>query len=313
MRCQRRPKSDEGSEVPAMSYRLTRLFSPVRAGLGAAALAVVLTLAGGGSDHALAAKATAAIEKQDWTFAGPFGYYDEDQLRRGFQVYTQVCSSCHGMDLLYYRNLTDENGPNLPEEQVQAIAAQYTVTDGPNDQGEIFERSATPNDPFVDPYKNEKEAALVNNGVVPPDLSVIAKARNASSDPAWYMSPVAIAEDLVTMYAEGGPDYIYAFLNGYEQPPEDFNLPPGSYYNRVYPGNAVAMPQVLYPDIVPYDDGTPTTPEQYAKDVAAYLMWAAEPKLEERKQMGAKVMLYLFILAALLYLSKRLLWRGIEH
>jgi len=228
-------------------------------------------------------------------------------------VYKQVCSSCHGMDLLYYRNLSDPDGPNLPEQQVEAIAAEYTVTDGPNDQGEMFERPATPNDKFVSPYKNEEQAAMVNNGVVPPDLSVITKARGVSHDVAWYMSPVAIAEDLATMYAEGGADYTYALLTGYEQPPEDVEMQPGLHYNRVYPGNQIAMPQLLYADIVPYGDGTPTTPEQYAKDVTAFLMWSAEPTLEERKQMGAKVMLYLFILAALLYMSKRLLWRRLKH
>jgi len=296
-----------------MTFCLTRLTSPIGAGLGAAALALTLAVAGAPVERAFAAAGGGAdIEKQDWTFAGPFGYYDQNQLRRGFQVYQQVCASCHGMDLLSYRNLGDESGPNLPPEQVEAIASQYTVMDGPNDQGEMFERQATPQDSFVNPYRNDKEAALVNNGVVPPDLSVIAKARTVSPDVAWYMSPVAIAQDLVTMYAEGGPDYIYGLLMGYKQPPEDVNLQPGLHYNTVYPGNQIAMPQVLYPDIVPYNDGTPTTEAQYAKDVTAFLMWAAEPKLEERKQMGAKVMLYLFILAALLYISKRVLWKRLK-
>ncbi len=297
-----------------MTHSLTHLLSPIRFVVSIAALAAVFALAALPADRALAAKATADIEKQDWTFAGPFGYFDQDQLRRGFQVYQQVCSSCHGMDLLYYRNLTDESGPNLPTEQVEAIASQYTVTDGPNDQGEMFERPATPNDRFVNPYRNEREAALVNNGVAPPDLSVITKARSVGHNVAWYMAPVAIAEDLATMYAEGGADYVYAFLLGYEfPPPEGVEVQPGLHYNTVYPGNQVAMPQVLYPDIVAYNDGTPTTEEQYAKDVTAFLMWAAEPRLEERKQMGAKVMLYLFILAALLYMSKRVLWRRLKH
>jgi len=297
-----------------MTYSLMRFLSPVRAGLSTTALAVALSLTGAPADRALAAGATADIEKQDWTFAGPFGYYDQDQLRRGFKVYKQVCSSCHGMNLLYYRNLGDESGPNLPQAQIEAIAADYTVTDGPNDQGEMFERPATPNDVIVNPYRNEQEAALVNNGIVPPDLSVIAKARAVGHNVAWYMAPVAIAQDLVTMYAEGGPDYIYGFLTGYEfPPPEDVEVQPGLHYNTVYPGNQVAMPQVLYPDIVAYEDGSPMTEEQYAKDVTAFLMWSAEPKLEERKQMGAKVMLYLFILAALLYMSKRLLWRRLKQ
>jgi cytochrome c1 len=296
-----------------MTYRHKRLTSPLRTGLLAAATGMLLALGGLAPQPAHAAEGGVAAEKQDWTFAGPFGYYDQDQLRRGFKVYNNVCAACHGMRLLYYRNLTDPSGPNLPEEQVKAIAAEKTVTDGPDDQGDMFERPATPNDPFVNPYRNEKEAALVNNGVVPPDLSVIAKARKAVGDIPWYMSPVAIAQDIATMYEEQGPDYIYALLTGYTEPPEGKELAPGAYYNKIYPGNQIAMAQPLYPDMVEYTDGTPMTVEQYSKDVTAYLMWAAEPKLEERKQMGAKVMLYLFILAALLYLSKRMLWKRIKH
>ena len=295
-----------------MTDRQERFTSPLRTAFSAAALGLMLAFSGAIS-QVQAAEGGVAAKKQDWTFAGPFGYYDTDQLRRGFKVYNNVCSACHGMRLLYYRNLTDSSGPNLPEEQVKAIAAEKTVTDGPDDQGEMFEREATPNDRFVNPYRNEKEAALVNNGVVPPDLSVIAKARKAEGDIPWYMSPVAIAQDIATMYEEQGPDYIYALLTGYTQPPEGKELTPGSYYNTIYPGNQIAMAQPLYPDMVEYTDGTPMTVEQYSKDVTAFLMWSAEPKLEERKQMGAKVMLYLFILAALLYLSKRMLWRGVKH
>lgn len=289
------------------------LFLPLRARVLSVAATLPLALGAITPHTAYAAAGGAAVEKQDWTFAGPFGYFDQDQLRRGFQVYQNVCAACHGMRLLYYRNLTDPSGPNLPEEQVKAIAAEKMVTDGPDDQGEMFDRPATPNDRFVEPYRNEKEAALVNNGVVPPDLSVIAKARAAGSDVAWYMSPVAITQDIATMYQEQGPDYIYALLTGYTDPPEDKELAPGAYYNTVYPGNQIAMAQPLYPDMVEYADGTPMTVEQYSKDVTAFLMWAAEPKLVERKQMGTKVMLYLFILAALLYLSKRVLWKRIKH
>jgi len=292
-----------------MTERLARFVSPVW--LGLAAVAVILVSM---TYHpARAASEAAPVEKMEWTFAGPFGYYDQDQLRRGFKVYSQVCASCHGMRFLHYRDLMDPSGPNLPEDQVEAIASQYTVTDGPNDQGDMFERPATIHDRFVDPYRNDKEAALVNNGVVPPDMSLIAQARGPASDVAWYMSPVAIAEDLLTMYAEGGPDYIHALLTGYKQPPEDVELSPGAYYNVVYPGKQIAMPQPIYPDSVPYPDGVPTTVDQYSKDVTAFLMWASEPNLEERKQMGAKVMLYLFILAGLLYMSKRLLWKRIKH
>ncbi len=293
-----------------MMYRQKSLRSPIRFGMLALAAALAFAAIPGGAQ---AAEGGAAAPKQDWTFAGPFGYYDTDQLRRGFKVYNNVCSACHGMRLLEYRNLADPSGPNLDDEQVEAIAAQYTVTAGPNDQGEMFERPATPNDAFVNPYRNEKEAELVNNGVAPPDLSVIAKARKAEGDIPWYMSPVAIAQDIATMYEEQGPDYIHALLTGYEQPPEGRELSPGLYYNTIYPGNQIAMAQPLYPDMVEYTDGTPMTVQQYSKDVTAFLMWAAEPKLEERKQMGAKVMLYLIILAALLYMSKRLLWKRIKH
>lgn len=292
-----------------MTIRLARLVSPACTALAATAL----ILASPVSHDARAAEGGAAVEKQDWTFAGPFGFYDEDQLRRGFKVYQQVCSSCHGMRFLQYRDLMDPDGPNLPEAQVEAIASQYTVTDGPNDQGEMYERPATLQDTFVEPYRNDKEAALVNNGVVPPDLSLIAQARGVSRDVAWYMSPVVIAQDLVTMYAEQGPDYLHALLTGYQQAPEGEQPPAGLYYNVVYPGQQLAMPQPLHPDIVEYPDGTPTTVAQYAKDVSAFLMWAAEPTLEERKQIGAKVMLYLIILAGLLYMSKRLLWKRIKH
>lgn len=292
-----------------MTIRLARLVSPACIGLAAAAL----ILAGPASHHVRAAEGATAIEKQDWTFAGPFGFYDEDQLRRGFKVYQQVCSSCHGMRFLKYRDLMDPDGPNLPEAQVEAIASEYTVTDGPNDQGEMYERPATLQDSFVEPYRNEKEAALVNNGVVPPDLSLMAQARGVSRDVAWYMSPVVIAQDLLTMYAEQGPDYIHALLMGYREPPEGEDVPAGAHYNVAFPGQQIAMPQPLYADMVEYADGTPTTVDQYARDVSAFLMWAAEPTLEERKQIGAKVMLYLIILAGLLYMSKRLLWKRIKH
>ncbi len=296
-----------------MTLCLQRLGSGRRLGALMAAAALGLSLGAVPASGVGAAEPGPAAEKQDWTFAGPFGYYDRDQLRRGFKVYQQICSACHGMNLLHYRNLSDPGGPELPAEEVEAIAAEKMVTDGPDDQGEMFERPATPNDRFVNPYRNEKEAALINNGVVPPDMSVIAKARKAEGHIPWYMSAVAIAQDIATMYEEQGPDYIYALLTGYEDPPEGRDLTPGASWNRIYPGNQIAMAQPLYDDMVEYTDGTPTTVEQYSRDVTAFLMWSAEPKLEERKRMGAKVMLYLLILATLLYLSKRLLWKQIKH
>ncbi len=254
------------------------------------------------------------VERLDWTFAGPFGYFDQAQLRRGYQVYSQVCMSCHGLSLLSYRNLGEPGGPELPEARVQEIAAEAMVTDGPDEDGEMFQRPGRPSDRFVSPYRNDKEAALINNGAVPPDLSVIAKARAATASAAWYMQPYVILRDMATMYQEHGPDYLHALLVGYsDTPPEGVDLSPGMNYNRVYPGGQIAMAQPLYDDIVPYEDGTPTTVDQYAKDVTTFLMWAAEPRLEERKQLGVKVMIYLLIVTVLLYLSKRLLWSRVKH
>jgi cytochrome c1 len=260
-----------------------------------------------------AAGGAVEIERQEWTFGGMFGYFDQAQLQRGFKVYYNVCASCHSMNLLYYRNLSQPGGPEFSEEQMKAIAASVEVTAGPNDDGEMFTRPGLPTDRFKAPHENEKAAAAANNGVAPPDLSVIAKARTVERDAAWYMFPVNLISDLATQYQEQGPDYIYALLTGYVDPPEGFQLSPGTHYNRVYPGHQIAMPNILSDDIVEYGDGTPQTAEQYARDVTAFLMWAAEPKLEERKQLGIKVIIYLIILSLLLYLSKRALWRNIEH
>lgn len=253
------------------------------------------------------------IVRQDWTFSGITGHFDKEQLRRGYLVYKNVCSACHGMRLLYFRNLSEPGGPEFSEERVKEFAAEAQVTDGPNDEGEMFTRAGLPSDRFVSPYPNEKAAAAAQGGVVPPDFSVIAKARAIEHSGAWYLEPLRWLNDIATNYQEQGSDYIYALLMGYHEAPEGVTVFDGMYYNTAFPGHQISMPSPLVEGIVDYPDGVPATVENYARDVTAFLTWAAEPKLEERKRMGLKVLIYLVILAAILYLSKRALWRNVEH
>ncbi len=224
----------------------------------------------------------------DWTFKGFFGKFDRASLQRGYQVYTEVCASCHSMKYLSYRNLTEKGGPEFSVEQAKAIAATFEVTDGPNDDGEMFTRPAKLSDKFVNPYKNEKEAIASNGGAYPPDMSVLVKARS------------------------GGADYIYSVLLGYEDPPSDITLDDGVYYNKYMYGNNIKMPKVLDDGLVEYNDKTIATEEQMAKDVVTFLSWAAEPHLEARHKIGFKAIIYLIILTALAYFSMRRLWSRIE-
>jgi ubiquinol-cytochrome c reductase cytochrome c1 subunit len=228
----------------------------------------------------------AELEKQDWSFNGPFGTFDRGSLQRGFQVYKQVCSACHGMDYLSYRNLT---ALGYSEAEVKAIAREYTIMDGPDEEGEMFERPRKPSDRFKNPYENEQQARYVNNGALPPDMSLIAKAR------------------------PGGANYIYNLLVGYEEPPEGMTLTAGQHYNPVMPGGKIAMAAPLSDDIVAYEDGTETTMEQYSKDVTTFLMWAAEPKMEDRKRMGIKVILFMIVFAGIMYAVKRKIWADVKH
>lgn len=253
------------------------------------------------------------IPRQEWTFSGFFGKYDQAQLQRGFKVYKQVCASCHAMKFMSYRNLAEPGGPEFSEEQVKAIAAEYQVQDGPNEDGEFFQRTARPSDRFISPFANEQEARLANNGAYPPDMSVIAKARNAAHNTPWYLEPAKWVKDVATGYQEAGPDYLYALLTGYkEEPPAGVELGEGMYYNKYYPGNQIAMAQPIYDDIIEYTDGSPQTVSQYSKDVTAFLMWTAAPKLEERKEMGFRVILYLIVLSVLLYLAKNKIWANVK-
>ncbi len=273
----------------------------------AGALAAALTL-GGAAPAAAAAKTAAPIVKQDWTFAGIFGQFDQAQLQRGFKIYQQACAACHSVDLIPFRTLTDETGPHFSEEAAEAIAAQYTVVDGPNDQGEMFERPAELTDTIPPPYPNQQAAMAANGGAYPPDLSLIAKARAAYSGfPAFVFEPF-------TLYAEQGPDYIYNLLTGYEEAPEGADAVAGKWYNPVFmAGPWISMPPPLVDGQVEYTDGTPETVEQYSKDIAAFLMWAAEPKLEERKELGFRVIVFLAVFLVLMYLTKRKIWSQLKH
>ena len=210
--------------------------------------------------------------KQDWSFKSFFGTFDRASLQRGYQVYTEVCASCHSLKYVSYRNLAEKGGPEFSIEQAKAIASNFEVTDGPNNDGEMFTRPAKLSDKFVMPYANDQEAKLSNGGAYPPDMSVLVKAR------------------------AGGADYIYSVILGYEDPPEGMKLDDGVYYNKYMYGNKIKMPPQLYDDLVTYADGTPATPEQMAKDVTTFLAWTAEPKLEERHKFGFRAIIYLIIL-----------------
>ena len=229
-----------------------------------------------------ASSTVAKPPKQDWSFAGLFGTYDRASAKRGFQVYTEVCSGCHSMDLLSYRHLA---GINFSEEEIKAIALDVEITDGPNGDGDMFERPGLPSDKFLSPYENAKAAAASNNGKMPPDLSLMTKARI------------------------GGPDYLYALLTGYsDEPPKGIEIPEGGNYNKYYPGNIISMVRPLSEDAVEYPDGVKATEEQLAKDVTTFLAWAAEPEMEERKLLGVKVLIFLLILTGMLYAVKRKVW-----
>ena len=241
----------------------------------------------------------------DWSFAGPFGHYDRGQLQRGLKVYTEVCAACHSMRLVSFRTL-EELG--YSEAQVKAFAANYEVQDGPNDDGEMFTRTAVPSDHFPSPYPNAQAAAAANNGAAPPDFSLIAKARGVTRGFPQFIF------DIFTQYQEGGPDYIHSLITGYQEPPAGVEVPEGTYYNPYFVSAAsLAMAPPISDDQVTYDDGAPQTVDQYAKDVSAFLMWAAEPHLEERKRTGFMVMVFLLIFTGLIYLTKKSVYASKEH
>ena len=226
--------------------------------------------------------------KIDWSFAGLTGKFERDSLQRGYQVYKEVCSSCHSMKYLSYRNLGQKGGPEFTLEEVKAIAASYEVEDGPNSEGEMYERPGRPSDHFVNPYPNDNAAIAANGGAYPPDMSVLVKAR------------------------PGGANYIYSILMGYEEKPAGFVLDEGVYYNKYMDGNKIKMMSPLSDGLIEYTDGTRATQAQMAKDVTTFLTWAAEPHLEERHRTGTKVLIYLILLATLVYFSMKRIWSRVD-
>jgi len=254
-----------------------------------------------------AAQETETPPPQRWSFAGPFGLYDPEQLQRGFKIYREVCSNCHSLKLLAFRNLADPGGPDFTEAQAAAIAATFQVTDGPNDQGEMYQRPGRLADHFPPPFANEQAARNANGGALPPDMSDLAKGRGYERGFPWFII------DAFSQYQEEGPDYIHAVLSGYAEPPPGFALPQGAQYNKYFPGHAIGMPKPLGDGQVEYTDGTPTTVDQYGRDIAAFLMWASEPKLDERKRLGFQVFVFLIVLTGLLYFTKKRVWQDVKH
>jgi len=230
-------------------------------------------------------------KKMEWSFEGPFGTYDRGALQRGFQVYKDVCSTCHAMKHLAYRDL-GPNGPSggigLSEAEVRALASQVQVTDGPNDQGEMFERPGRPSDRFKSPFPNDNAARSANNGALPKDLSIIVKAR------------------------AGEENYVYSILTGYEEAPAGMTVPSGLNYNPYFPGHFIAMPAPLSQGSVNYADGTPSSVDQMAQDVTTFLTWASRPEMEERKGLGLRVMAFLVLFTGLMFAAKRKIWRDVH-
>jgi ubiquinol-cytochrome c reductase cytochrome c1 subunit len=246
----------------------------------AAAALFTLSLAG----PAMAAEAI-HVPERDWSFSGIFGKFDAGARQRGFQVFKEVCAGCHGLRFISFRNLADLG---YSPEEVKAIAAEYEVEDGPDEEGEMFMRPAAPFDAFPDPFANEQAARASNNGAYPPDLSLMAEKR------------------------VGGENYLYALLVGYHEAPAEMELMDGMYFNEYFPGNQIAMGPPLDDDLVEYADGTPATVEQMAEDVTTFLVWTAEPMLEERRRMGIGVMLFLFVFTGLMYATKRKIWADLH-
>ena len=240
------------------------------------------------SSSSIAADTDKELLKVDWSFKGVTGKFDRSSLQRGYQVYKEVCASCHSMRLLSYRNLGEKGGPEFSITEVKDIASSFEVTDGPDSQGEMFTRPGRPSDRFVSMYPNVEAATAANGGAYPPDMSVLVKSR------------------------KGGPDYIYSVLMGYNDPPVNFKLDDGVYYNEYMDGNKIKMAKPLIEGIITYSDGTNATEEQMAKDITAFLTWAAEPHLEARHKTGIKVIIFLIIFTLLVYFSMKRIWSRID-
>lgn len=226
-----------------------------------------------------------AVPSRDWSFDGLFGTFDRAKQQRGLQVYREVCAACHGLRLVAFRNLS---ALGYNEDEIRAIAADYQIEDGPDGDGEMFMREGTASDRYPSPFPNENAARAANGGAYPPDLSLITKAR------------------------ENGSDYLYALLTGYQDAPDDVEMMEGMYYNAYFPGHQIAMAPPLMEGSVSYADGTPATVSQMSEDLTYFLTWTAEPHLEQRKQMGMKVILFLLVFTGLLYAAKRKIWADLH-
>lgn len=273
-----------------------------------AGLALAASLASAGAVVAQEHGGGQEAKQIDWSFSGPFGTYDVNQLRRGFQVFREVCSNCHSARLLAFRNLAEEGGPGYSADQVKLLASQYDIADPAADGGT---RPGVAADHWPAPFATEQDARDSNNGALPPDMSVLAKARGIEmAFPYWVFN-------YFTGYQEGGPDFIYNVLTSYTDPPEGVTIPPGQYYNA-FLGHGISMPPPLSDELVSYAEGeggasVPMTVEQYAKDVSAFLMWVADPHLVARKELGFRVILFLIVFAGLMYMVKRRLSAQIAH
>ncbi|MFO1243430.1 MAG: cytochrome c1 [Rickettsiales bacterium] len=221
-----------------------------------------------------------------WVFNGMTGHLDRQAIQRGFQVYKEVCSACHGLHRVAIRSLQDVG---FSEAEVKALAAGYTIQDGPNDEGDMFDRPGLPSDHFPSPFANEQAARAANSGAYPPDLSLIVKARH------------------------DGANYVYSLLTGYTDPPAGYELAEGKHYNPYFPTGGISMPPPLTGDgQITYEDGTSATVDQMARDVVNFLQWAAEPEMEQRKMMGIKVLIFLGLTSVLFYFAKRRVWQNIH-
>lgn len=239
-----------------------------------------------GASGAALANEGAELMKHEFSFNGVFGQYDQAQLKRGFEIFHQVCSNCHGLRLVAYRNLS---AVGLSEDDIKAIAAERETAGPISDDGEPTTRPGRASDKYIPPFPNEKAAAAANGGAAPPDLSLMAKAR------------------------KGGPDYIFSLMQGFEETvPEGHVVPDGKFYNKYFPGGNISMPPQLMEDLVTYSDGTKATVPQMAEDITAFLNWTAEPELDARKSLGLKVMIFLAVFTALLYALKRQIWKNIH-
>ena len=314
--------------------------------LGAAAFAAML----GGP--VMAAGDGIAIERKKWSFSGPFGHFDKNQLQRGFMIYEKVCASCHGLSRIAFRNLSQKGGPEFPEAGVRSLAATYKIDDL-DANGEPAQRAGRLSDRIPGPYKNDVQARARNGGSLPPDLSLIAKGRNVDYTGTIWYHPISMLKDVATAYQEGGADYLYALLTSYKEKAPAYRLTSGRlvsvaetdvkdeksvvrcasvdqgeggkpdtcnamaqgmHYNASFPGHQISMfpPLSANDSRLKYTDGAPTTQVSYAADVTAFLFWTADPTHDERKNMGWQVLLYLLITAVLLFISKKRLWREVH-